>query len=460
MLFQILPLSGLSLFLLIRSVTFMKNILFFIILLLLLSSGIQKKLHPVREKTLQGAFTLSTDIPFSFKNWFSGSYQSAKTSAINDALGFRTSMIRLNNQVNFSFFNLSAVGTIVVGKSGYLFETTYLESYIGMDKVPRKVIKKKLEYLRKLQQVLEKKGVHFVLIFAPSKARTLPEFIPERYLQKKRHRTNYDDYTDLIRDYYPDLHFIDFSRYFLTLKGKTGYPLYAMGGTHWTNYAVQKVFLDSLLRYLDAFRPGSFPVLRERNFRISGDLQSPDDDIRKTLNLAFTKGYEQLPYAEFLPEGRSKAEKPSLLTISDSYYSMLFELPVLNNLLSRHNFWYYNKTRFPQAEYNNSQDPAFIREDLLKHDFVVLLATDINIHHLFLFPENAMTWFGMADEEIIAAETKRLERVNYYKNAILNDPHWLNDIKAQASKANRPIEDLIRDNAEYMEQMEHQERPR
>jgi hypothetical protein len=76
---------------------------------------------------------------------------------------------------------------------------------------------------------------------------------------------------------------------------------------------------------------------------------------------------------------------------------MLYSSVVFNSILSKNNFWYYNHSRYPIEDYKGISDPAFLRQDILNHDFVILMATETNISGLFKFPEKAISWLGIAD---------------------------------------------------------------
>jgi hypothetical protein len=434
----------------------MKHVLLFLFLVIILLPGIQKKITHFKETPLKGAFTLSQSDTLTITNWYSSRFQQSYTAAVNDAIGFRTTLIRLYNQINFSLFNQSSVGTIVVGKSGYLYEEDYIKAYIGKDKLSRRDLEKKIGYISQVQKLLENKGVHFILVFAPSKARIFPDYIPSRYFSKKKSLSNYEEYIQIIRQEFPGLHVIDVNAYFNQLKKTAAFPVYPKGGTHWTNYALHRYFMDSLVHYMGSLRGKRFPVLKQQNLRWSYDLQSPDDDIWQTLNLFLSKDQEKLPYADFSFAKDPVDKKPGLLMISDSYYSMLYTSEEFNSLLSKNNFWYYNKTRYPEEFYQGKTDPAFLRDDLLQHDFVILMATETNIDQMFFFPEKVLSWLGLEDSEIISKEVKRQQRIQYYIDAIYNNLEWLNNIKGQVKKANKSLEELIRDNAEYMEKKEHE----
>jgi hypothetical protein len=430
----------------------MKHFLYYVCILLILLPGIQKKFTPVKEAPLKGAFTLEKADHLTRKNWFSGRFQQSYAAAFNDTIGFRKTLIRLYNQVNFSLFNLSSVDYIVIGKAGYLYTENYINAYTGKDKLKKSALRKKLNYIHQLQEYLEKKGIHFILVFEPSKARILPEFIPSRYVLKNKGLTNYEEYIHIIRQEYPDLHVFDVNEYFRQLKKRIVYPLYAKEGIHWTLYAAKKYFMDTLVRYMGNQQRKSFPPLAEKNFHWSDKLQWPDNDMMQLLNLPFSRDTFKLPYADFSFGNVNNDKKPSLLVVSDSYYSILHGSDAFNSLFSKNDYWFYNKTRFPEAYYKGNTDPVFLRDDILHHDFVILMATEINISDFFLFPENALSWFGLGD----SAGDDRVARIQHYIDAIYKNPEWLNNIKGQMKKANKSLEELIRDNAEYMERKEHE----
>lgn len=438
-----------------KSGKIMKSFLLFTILLIFLLPSIQNKFHLIKEAPLKGVYTLKKADSLTLKNWISCKYQQSLTTRFNGSSGFRPTFVRLIDQVNFSLFNQASNPDIILGKSGYLYEYPFIRSFLGRDKINYGGLRKKIHKLYQIQNFLENKGIHFILIFAPSKARVFPEYIPSRYLLKKKRASNYDEYVQIIGKECPDLHLIDVNAYFKKLKKTSGFPLYSKVGTHWTNYALYRYFLDTLVHYMGSFQKRRFPELKQQNLHWSNDLISPDDDLLQILNL-FNPGKDvKLPYADFSFDIHSIKDKSVLLMISDSYNSMLYESSAFNSILSRNDFWYYNKIRYPEEFYKASNDPVFLRDDLLKHDFVILMATETNLPDLFLFPEITFSRLGLAEVNVKEIGAFRKERIEYYIRAIYNNPEWLDNIKKQVRRENKTLEALIEDNAEYMEWKEH-----
>jgi hypothetical protein len=423
---------------------------------MLLLPAIEKTFNITEERALKGVSFPTTREPLNFTNWKSGVFQQHYVLCFDDKIGYKPTLVRLFNQIDFSLFDKPGQDYIVAGKSGYLFTKDNLDAYTGKDKLSHSELKKKIGYVYQVQKYLENKGIHFLFVFASSKARIYPEFFPSRYSGKKKGLSNYEEYLKIIKEEYPDLHVLDMNAYFLQLKNKVNFPVYPKGGVHWTKYTGNKYFIDTLLGYLGEMQHKRFPRIRERNFHWSSKLEEPDDDIRQTMNLCVQQTDTKLPYADFYFLKEPAANKPRLLVIADSYYSMIYKFSSYNDLFSKTNFWYYNKTRFPEEYYNKTTDPVFLRDDLLNHDFVVVMATEVNLNDLFLFPESAVSWLGIGNAETMKKIAHKQERIQFFINQMRNTPEWLRKLKQNAKQTNRTLEAVLLDDAEFLEKLEEQ----
>jgi hypothetical protein len=431
----------------------MKQLLFAIVLFVLLLPGIQKYIFSIPEPPLHGALKLIKADSLTKQGWFSGEFQKQFYTAINDGIGFKSTLIRFNNQVNYSLFGLSSVSTIVVGKSGYLFEESYINAFTGKDILKHEELRKKISYLYQIQTYLEKRGIHFLFVFEPSKARVYEEFLPDHYLALKNHRSNYSEYLRIIHKEFPGLHYMDANAYFQQLKTTINYPLYTKGGTHWNHFVVENYFMDTLFSYIGAIQHESFPKRIQTNLIWTNKLQSPDDDIRSTMNLMFSDNSQRIPYSDFRYVDNPAFKKPDLLVIADSYYWHLYGTQKFYRFFNRNDFWFYNKTRYPKEYYKGTADPAFLTNDLLQHNIVILMVTETNLWDMFLFPETTLSWFGLDNNEIKSVEVKRQERIKFYLNGILANPEWLKDLKGHVTK-DKPLKQVMQEAAEYMVQTE------
>src|SRR5437016_3436145 len=79
-------------------------LLSFIFIILILPMA-EHKLQFIESGKLKGGFKAACDSEFSIQSWLDGTYQQQKEKFVNDQTGFRADMIRLYNQIDFSFFD-------------------------------------------------------------------------------------------------------------------------------------------------------------------------------------------------------------------------------------------------------------------------------------------------------------------------------------------------------------------
>ena len=107
--------------------TIAKRWLFTLLSVVLLLPFLQQCLHFVESGPLLGAFTRSPDVAFRYKGWLDGSYQKQKTLFLNDGVGFRPDLVRVNDQINCSVFRKLAGGDAQLGVDNYLFSMAYID---------------------------------------------------------------------------------------------------------------------------------------------------------------------------------------------------------------------------------------------------------------------------------------------------------------------------------------------
>jgi hypothetical protein len=113
-------------------------------------------------------------------------------------------------------------------------------------------------------------------------------------------------------------------------------------------------------------------------------------------------------------------------------------------MFSTQDFWYYNNRLYP---YQNEVPPRLadktgLREKLLGYDVILLMVSDLNLHTCF---------WGFADEAWHAFHPENpenhLERI---ENSMRTDRDWFRFMVAKAAKIKKPLEEVIKADAEYM----------
>lgn len=142
--------------------------------------------------------------------------------------------------------------TVIVGKSGYLYENGYINEYLGYSDMYREVtedrMKKQVEMLEYIANRLRDDGKAFVFVLTPSKASQYPDAIPDWY--KKQNKTP-DDYVrpyDLLLKYLADseVPYIDSAALYKEVGLQNTFP---KTGTHWNKPAAYETMRAIIAEY-------------------------------------------------------------------------------------------------------------------------------------------------------------------------------------------------------------------
>lgn len=355
------------------------NILWVFVLLVLSLIFVQHTTQFSNEKSLQGAVEKIELPEFKWTKWLDGEYQEEFEKYLNNEFGFRPSIVRLQNQIDYSLYDELHARHIIIGKENYLFEEPYIKATLGLDFVGEEKIQDTMKKMKFIADKLKEKNIDLIIVFAAGKGTYFPEFYPAPYdTMQKVGPTNYERYTELAAQY--DILHIDFNKYFLQMKDTSSYPLYPKCGIHWSKYA-ELMVSDSIVRYIEDNRGVNMNhiVVDEINWR-SKNLDS-DYDIGNGLNLLFQLDTYPMAYPEFHVENKEEADNVKTLFISDSYYWGIFNRGLSYSLFGEGQFWFYNQSIYPDTY----EKPKFVYEvDLKKewekNDVIILMSTDANLH--------------------------------------------------------------------------------
>ncbi len=369
----------------------LKKYLFTFLLILALIPGLQHRYAFLDSKPLYGSFQLSEIPSFSWSNWFSGEYQTKFDKGLEENIGFRNSFVRLNNQMNYSFFNIASAKSVIIGKEGYLFEEGYINSYLGKGGVNEGAINLKIERAKYVKTELEKRGKHLLILLVPGKGSFYPEYIPDRFHPEKRTVTNYDIYSKLLPA--SGLNYIDLNGYFLKLKNKTPYPLYPKQGIHWSNYGAS-LAMDSIINYIRWNFKINLPVMSVKEIDAPDTTRDTDYDLGMGMNLLFKMQHNQMAYPKVDFNSDSTTVRPNVLTIGDSYFWTLLGLGLNKNVFNNNAFWYYNKIAYVEPFGEQPVDPFALRNEIDKQDIIILLQTDVYYNNVGMgFIESAYSLY-------------------------------------------------------------------
>ncbi len=416
-----------------------KRFLFLILLALMLLPVVQHGTKLFHVRPLDGDFVLAKRPSFSWKGWMNGDFQGRFNNYIEDHIGFRSFFVRLNNQLDFSFFRKANAEGVVVGKNNILHEYDYIRAYTGGDFIGKNTLDKKLNKVKFLQKYLKEKfDIDFVLVFEPSKARYMAETLPGRFLKNGVSLSNYEYLTQHASEL--KINHLDLNKLFLQAKDTTSALLYPKYGIHWSECTMPFV-IDTLVSYLEYLRNADFPDYNIEKLYFS-DTVSADYDIGKTINLLFRLPHPPMPYPKFSFSSQPEKQKPMVLAVADSYYWNIFNTTVPSNIFANEAFWYFNAKVYPDFYYGEKWVKDLdLKAEIEKQDIIILSVTE---RFLYKFGWNFI-------EEVYDLYTPQYSGniVEKFERQIRMDAGWFDNIVLKAQKDGISLEDAIRQEATF-----------
>lgn len=354
-----------------------KHVIFGIILLGISLPMIQHLSGFANVRALKGAVVLAEAPTFSDSSWLNGNYQDQTDKFLNDQFGFRSSYVRLHNQIKYSLYNDINANGVIIGKDWYMYEWNYIRAHYGMDFIGDSLISAKTKKMRVVQDSLASKGKTLLIVFTPGKGSFYPEFFADSSVRDMS-RTNYEAFIDHFEE--DTVNYLDLKRWFQSIKGKTEYPLYAKGGIHWSKYG-EILAADSLVHHIESVSGRDLPEIVVDNIVESSRNKNGDYDIGEGLNIIFQTPTYPMGYPEFHVEGEEK-NNTRVLFVADSYYWGMFNYGFSNSIFNDGEFWFYNHQVYPQSfEKELTVGELNFVQKVEENDVIILMSTDANLYN-------------------------------------------------------------------------------
>jgi hypothetical protein len=370
---------------------YFKRTLLGIIFAMLFLPLLQARLKFFEEKPLIGALAEPEYRRFSWKDWFSSTYQKKKEKYVNACFGFRNSCVRLNNQVDFWLYRQANANGVLIGKENYLYERAYIDAYNGADYVGLDSIENTANRLAYLTHQFNRRNKQLIIVFAAGKGSYYPEFFPDNFrLKKQNKRTNYFSLRKRLKA--KNVPLIDFNAWFLQQKKTSNYPLFPKLGIHWSHYGMTLV-ADSLIKAIEQFQQFDLGNLQTSGLTQSTTAQFEDKDIGDGMNLLVDLQGLKMAYPVFQFE-QMKTNKPNVLVVSDSYFWGMYNAGI-STVFDQTHFWYYNKQVYPEFQTKELFTYQVNFEQAIKaNDVFIIMATEANLKAIgWGFLERAERYF-------------------------------------------------------------------
>ena len=313
-----------------------KRWLLIFVFTILLVPFLQHCLPFISSGQLYGYYTNASDIEFSWAKWIDGSYERGKTDFCNDHVGFRPDLIRVIDQLDFSFFDKCHYSEL--GGDHYLFQSPYIDAYYGEDFAGYQTILERSVKLKALQDTLARLGKSVVVVYAASKASFFPEYFPENRRHDKKGVTNFQTCRHIADSL--GINQLDLDTWFISMKNKSKETLFSKQGIHWTEYAAA-LAADRFVRYIEKLRGVSIPHPVWSQVLHTQKAQYDDDDIAKQLNIIFplTKETFSYPIVPDMPD--TVAKKLKAIYIGDSYGTKMVETKIITQASALCTYYFY-----------------------------------------------------------------------------------------------------------------------
>ncbi len=461
----------------------MKKLIFIVLIFCLVTPVIQEKCKIFKLRELDGVEITTVKPEFSWSSWMKGDFQNQFNEYTDENFGLRNFFIRFYNQLDFSIFSKTHAD-VIVGKKGYLFQSSYTNEIIGKDFEGDSAMDVRIKKLKRIQDYLERKNTLLVTIEAPCKSDYFKEYLPDYYKNKATDRRNYN----LLNKYAAkeNINIIDLNKWVLQLKDTSRYPLFPQRGIHWSYYCMA-LCADSIKKYIEIEKN-----IHLRNFSwtldVSDSLRGTDYDLGNLLNIYRKLPSDAMAYPKYSFGNEDGVSKPKILVIADSFYWTVFNDGIFKNIFGKETFFYYLASVFPQenAQSGNVADLNLLKE-VEDYDVVLLLQSSGNYGKPGLgfieamdFEFNKREQMTVTEKYFITQNPKQLayaqhladsihvsidsaktiyanQRVENYFNGVSNikiqmrrNPGWMQSLYAKAFEQKLPVDKIMQQDAEWM----------
>ena len=323
-----------------------KDSLLILLLLILTLPLVQQCLPFITSGQLKGVVPPSADVHFSVQKWWDASYQTGKSTYLNDNLGFRPDIIRFTNQVYYSLLHKINHKRIVEGKDHNLFLNNFIDGYYGNDFIGYDKIHERVRELKAIQDTLTRLGKLFIVVFSPGKAYVYPENFPENLKLPKTKISNYEALLQNMDSV--GLRYIDFNPWFKQLKQTDKEPLWSTLGIHWSVYG-SYLAGDSLVSFIEQQRHIQMPHATWTKIEHTTKPRYNEHDISALMNMIYPIATVPYSYPVVNYTSDTKTVKPDILFIGDSFLFFWVQTNFLDNITSDWQLWYYFGTRLEKS---------------------------------------------------------------------------------------------------------------
>lgn len=368
------------------------------------------------------------------KDFINNNFQDKMESACKNPIAFGNYWVRFHNEWQYRLFRASKTEKLILGKEDYFYEEMYITEYLGHNFIGDQLMKKRVEELKKLQDILKREyQIDLIPVIEPGKAHFSPEFIPDRYHPDQKGRSNYESFMDWSKKL--GVTYLDLNHYFKELKQQTPHLLYSKYGVHWSTYGLWQA-ADTLTHFIENQCNIDLPEIIHLGDTSSTFNKDLDFDLEPPMNLLCELPHEKMNFPIIKIVANKNSTKPKVLTIGDSYYWGLINSGYTGQMFSQHDYWYYNKTKWPNIwAWNDTVNISQIKQKVMEHQIVLIMITDANLYKFgWEFLEQALAQFAPKD---------KIDPDLLILNNLFRDNNFYNQLRIEAIRLGIPFEKYL-----------------
>lgn len=316
----------------------------------------------------------------SWENLTEGRWQADLEEQARSRLQARPFLVRLNNQLKYSFFGQLNARNTLLGKRGYFFESPYIRSYLGLDFQGAESIAENVQMLKSIADSLQSNGSRLLFVLSSGKATFMPENFPPPYDTMAKGTSNYETYRKYLLQ--SEVPVLDLNQYLLELKDTASYPLYTKGNTHWSAYALYAV-TDTLVRCIEKMLDQDLPDYHYGPITVEHKARGLDDGIFQSLNLLWTSSKDEYAYREIIPEPEQPpgVYRPKVWAIGDSFYGTLMDAEIPHRFFDPGSLflYYFREVKTLDGQTYPLKAIAEKRREIESQDLILIFVTEANM---------------------------------------------------------------------------------
>lgn len=357
--------------------------------------------HRMPKLTLESF--LSGDFQGRFEKWFLQTH------------GFWGQLVRLNNQLNYQVFQQidSQYGngnSFMVGDRYTLFQTRYLRDFNGDIGPKRLLVKKTVQKMKRLSELLEARGKAMIVLISANKLILYPEIVPARY---RTPSPNGPRTIELFKEFADkfELPYFETTPFLQSIAHNYDQPFFAKPAAHWNTVAACEVGRELYSRLSEMLQSPIHEIGCGPEIEVKPRPYGEDHDLADVINVWNPDiGFSPTPYVKPTLITREGAIRPSVLYVGTSFVWGLLDVFEPIRAYSEREFFYYGNTNhhaYIPAEGKISKrirqpqrDKRSLADIILEKDIVIFEANEARLENVgFSFLDKAIKSLRKQDKE-------------------------------------------------------------